>query len=94
MAFARLLQIVQLRAQFPNYVIKIIHLGNAGESISQTFSDYCMLVGITIEHQNSLAKSFIKRLQLIARPLVIEKNLSFLFGYMLFYIQQHLDTLG
>ena len=73
-AFARLLaQIIKLQAQFPNYPIKIIRLDNAGEFTSQIFIDYCMLVGINIEHpvahthiQNGLAELFIKRLQLIA----------------------------
>ena len=42
----------------------------------RVFDDYCMSVEIDIEHpvprthtQNGLAESFIKRLQLIARPL-------------------------
>ena len=83
-AFARLLtQIIRLRAQFPDYPIKTIRLDNADEFTSQTFIDYCMLVGINIEHpvahthtQNGLAKSFIKRLQLIARPLLMKTKLS------------------
>ncbi|KAL6338764.1 hypothetical protein AAG906_023914 [Vitis piasezkii] len=68
-AFARLLaQIIRLRAQFPDYPIKTIRLDNVGEFTSQTFIDYCMSVGINIEHpvahthtQNGLAESFIKR---------------------------------
>ena len=41
-AFARLLeQLIRLRAQFPDYPIKKIHLDNAGEFTSQTFIDYC-----------------------------------------------------
>ena len=64
-AFARLLaQIIKLRAQFPDYPIKTIHLDNAGEFTSQTFIDYCILVWISIEHpvahthtQNGLAES-------------------------------------
>ena len=76
-AFSRLLtQIIKLRAQFPNYPIKSIILDNVGEFTSQTFTNYCMLVGINIEHpiahthtQNGLAESLITRLQLIARPL-------------------------
>ena len=73
-AFSRLLaQIIKLRAQFPDYPIKSIILDNDGEFTSQDFNDYCMLVGINIEHpvahthtQNGLAESLIKRLQLIA----------------------------
>ena len=81
-AFARLLaQIIQLRAQFPNHPIKTIRLDNAGEFSSQTFLDYCMSIGIDIQHpvahvhsQNGLAKSFIKCLQLIARPLLLKSK--------------------
>ena len=69
-AFARLLaQIIQLRANFPDYQIKRIRLDNAGEFTSQVFNDYCMSIGITVEHpvahvhtQNGLAESLIKML--------------------------------
>ena len=79
-AFSRLLtQIIQLRAQFPNHPIKTIRLDNAGKFSSQTFLDYCMSIGINVQHpvahvhsQNGLAESFIKRLQLIARPLLLK----------------------
>ena len=83
-AFARLLaQIIKLRAQFPDHPIKSIRLDNAGEFTSQTFDDYCMALGINIEHpvshvhtQNGLAEAFIKRLQLIARTLLLKTKLS------------------
>ena len=73
-AFARVLaQIIRLLAQFPNYPIRKIYLDNAGEFISQAFDDYCMSIGIHVEHpiahthtQNRLAESLIKRLQIIA----------------------------
>ena len=82
-AFARLLaQIIRLRAQFPDHPIKTIRLDNAGEFSSQTFLDYCMSIGIDVQHpvahvhsQNGLAESFIKRLQLIARPLLLKTKL-------------------
>ena len=82
--FTRLLaQIIRLKAQFPNHPIKKIRLDNAGEFSSQTFLDYCMLVGIDVEYpvahshtQNGLAESLIKRLQLIARPLLLRTKLS------------------
>ena len=81
--FSRLFaQIIKLRAQFPDYPIKSIRLDNAGEFTSQTFIDYCISVGINIEcpvahthTQNDLAKSLIKRLQLIARPLLMKTKL-------------------
>ena len=83
LAFAKLLtQIIRLRAQFPDYPIKAIRLDNAGEFTSQAFYDYCMSVGIKVEHsvahihtQNGLAESFIKRLQLIAKPLLMKTKL-------------------
>jgi transposase InsO family protein len=82
-AFARLLaQIIRLRAQFPDYPIQSIRMDNAGEFTSQAFYDYCMSIGINVEHpvahthtQNGLAESFIKRLQLIARPLLMKSKL-------------------
>ena len=80
--FARLLgQIIKLRAQFPNYPIRKIRLDNGGEFTSQAFDDYCMSIGIDVEHpvththtQNDLAESLIKRLQIIARPLLMESK--------------------
>ncbi|GJW47861.1 retrovirus-related pol polyprotein from transposon TNT 1-94, partial [Tanacetum coccineum] len=82
-AFARLLaQIIQLRAHFPDYQIKKIRLDNAGEFASQSFNDFCMSIGITVEHhvahvhtQNDLAESLIKLSQLIARPLLMKSKL-------------------
>ena len=69
-AFARLLaQMIKLQAQFLNYPIKAIKLDNVGEFTSQTFTDYCIFVGINIEPsvahthtQNGLVKSLIKSL--------------------------------
>ena len=81
--FAILLaQIIRLKSQFPDHPIKTICLDNAGEFSSQTFLDYCMSIGIDAQHpvahvhsQNGLAESFIKRLQLIARPLLLKTKL-------------------
>ncbi|KAG7571783.1 Reverse transcriptase RNA-dependent DNA polymerase [Arabidopsis suecica] len=46
------------------------------------FNDYCMSMGVSVEHpvahvhtQNGLAESFIKRIQLIARPLLMRSEL-------------------
>ena len=82
-AFTRFsVQMIKLRAQFLDYQIKAIRLGNTNEFTSQTFTDYCMSVIINIEHpvththtKNSLAKSFITCLQLIARSLLMETKL-------------------
>ena len=83
-AFTRLLaQIIRLKAQFPNHPIKKIRLDNAGEFSSQTFLDYCISVGIDVEYlvahihtHNGLAESLIKRLQMIAKPLLLITKLS------------------
>ena len=77
-AFARLTsQIIQLKNAFPNNRIKSIWMDNAGEFTSKVFNDYCMTLGIKVEHfvthvhtQNGLAESLIKRIKLIARPLL------------------------
>ena len=82
-AFSRLfVQIIKLRAQFPNYPIKAIRLDNACEFTSRTFNDYCISVGINVEHpiayvhtQNGLAESLIKCLQLIVRLLLMKTKL-------------------
>jgi hypothetical protein len=84
MAFAKFLtQIIKLRAQFPNYTIKKIRLDNTGKFISESFNNYCTYIAITAEHpfshvhtQNSLAESLIKRLQYIAKPLIMRTKLS------------------
>ena len=82
-AFVRLLaQIIRLQAHFLDYPIKKIRLDNAGEFISKAFDDYCMSVGIEVEHliahvhtHNGLAEAFIKRLQPIAQPLLMRTKL-------------------
>ena len=73
-----LARIIWLREQFPDHHIKTIRLDNAGEFSSQAFLDYCMSIGIDVQYSiahvhthNGLAESFIKRLQLIARPLLL-----------------------
>lgn len=70
MTFAEFLaQIIKLRAQFPDHTINKIRLDNAGEFTSESFNNYCMSIGITVEHhvphvrtQNGLDESLIKRL--------------------------------
>jgi hypothetical protein len=73
-------------------------LDNAGKFTSQAFNNFCIFIGIVVEHriahihtQNGLAELFIKQLQLIVRPLLIKlkkikKNYLHLFGNMLYYI--------
>nr|GEU58402.1 retrovirus-related Pol polyprotein from transposon TNT 1-94 [Tanacetum cinerariifolium] len=62
--------------------VKRVRLDNAGEFISHAFNDYYMSIGIVVEHpvarvytQNGLAELLIKRLQLIARPLIMRTKL-------------------
>ena len=82
-AYAKLLaQIICLRAHYLDHSIKSIRLDNAGEFTSKTFDDYCMSLRIDVEHpvphvhtQNGLAEAAIKRLQMIARILVMRTNL-------------------
>jgi hypothetical protein len=79
-AFSRLLvQIIRLRAQFPDYPIQSVQMDNANEFTSQAFYDYYMSIDINFEHlvahthtQNGLVESFIKQLQLIARLLLMK----------------------
>ncbi|KAM1077779.1 hypothetical protein ACFX19_025523 [Malus domestica] len=82
-AFSKLLaQIIKLRAHHLDYSIKSIQLDNVGEFASNTFDDYCMSIGVEVEHfvpyvhtQNSLAEAFIERLRMITRSLVIRTKL-------------------
>lgn len=81
--FPKLLtEIIKLRAHHPDYLIKSIRLDNIAEFTSKTFSDYCITLGIDLEHlgayvhsQNGLAEAFIKRIQIIARTLVMRTKL-------------------
>ena len=92
--FPKLLaQIIKLQAHHPDYPIKSIRLDNAGEFTSKTFDDYCMSIGIKVQHpvphvhtQNGLAEATIKQLQLIARALVMRTNLPIAsWGYAILY---------
>ena len=82
-AFSILLaQIIRLSVQFLDYPIKTIRLDNHGELYSQAFLNYCISIGIYVQNSNShahthngLVESFIKRLQLIARPLLLNTKL-------------------
>jgi transposase InsO family protein len=82
-AFARIIaQIIKLRAHHLEYAIKTIRMDNATEFTSHAFNDYCMALGINVEHavpyvhtQNGLAESLIKRTKLIGRPLLQNCNL-------------------
>jgi hypothetical protein len=82
-AFAKIMsQIIKLKANFPKHWISSIRMDNAAEFTSQAFNDYCMAMGIQVQHsvsyvhtQNGLAESLIKRIKLIARPLLMNCKL-------------------
>ena len=83
MAFPKLLaMILKIRAHYPDANIKTLRMDNAGKFRSQTFEDYCVASGITLtyvvpyEHsQNGLAKAYIKKIQLVVRPLLSHAKL-------------------
>jgi hypothetical protein len=67
-------------------------MDNAAEFSSQTFNDYCMHQGIEVHHsvpyvhtQNALVEYLIKRIKLIARPLLQGCNLPTSCWSMQFY---------
>ena len=82
-AFSKFIaKLIELSAQFPNYPIKSIRMDNAGEFTSKAFDDYCMELGIKVEHlipyvhtRNGLAEPMIKHIKLIARPLLQHSDL-------------------
>jgi hypothetical protein len=75
-------QIIKLKEKFSGYQINSIRMDNATKFTSQTFNDYCMAMGIQVQHsvpyvhtQNGLAESLIKMIKLIARPLLMNCKL-------------------
>ena len=75
-------QVIRLRAHNPEHQIQSIQMDNAAEFSSKAFNDYCMALGIQVQHsvqyvhtQNGLAESLIKRIKLIARPSLQNFNL-------------------
>ena len=84
LVFPRILaHILKLKAQFPEHPIKVLRVDNAGEFFtSKIFEDFCMATGIDTKYpsthvhfQNDIAKSVIKRIQMIARPLLMQTQL-------------------
>jgi hypothetical protein len=77
-----MMQVIRLKANYPEYRIKSICIDNAAEFLSRAFNDYCMAEGIKVHHsipyvhtQNDLTESLIKGIKLIARPLLQGCNL-------------------
>ena len=81
--FNRVLQqILVLRDHFPNDPICSLRFDNAAEFQSQAFNSFCDSLNMNLQlttpymhHQNGAAESFIKRVQLIARPMLMHSNL-------------------
>jgi hypothetical protein len=46
-------QIIRLRVSFPDNRIQSIRMGNAGEFRSKAFDDYCLDMGIKVEHSST-----------------------------------------
>jgi hypothetical protein len=69
-AFAKLIaQVIRLRVSHPEHQIKSIRLDNVAEFSCKAFNDYCMALGIEVQHfvpyvhgQNDLVESLIKRI--------------------------------
>jgi hypothetical protein len=77
-AFSKLIaQVIRLKTSFPDSRVQSIRMDNAGEFRSKAFDDYCLAMGIKVEHsvphvhtQNGLAESLIKRIKWIVRLLL------------------------
>ena len=83
LAFPKLLaMIIKIRAHHPEARIKTLRMDNAGEFRSKNFEDFCTATGIHLtysvpyEHsQNGLAEAYIKKLQMVAWPLLLHAKL-------------------
>jgi transposase InsO family protein len=83
MVFSKILaMLIKFRTHYPDSPIQTLRMDNAKEFRSQQFEDYCVPSGITLtyavpyEHsQNGLAEAFIKKIQLISRPLLLHAKL-------------------
>jgi hypothetical protein len=83
LVFPKILAILlRYKNHFPDHPVKFLRMDNALEFRSHAFEDYCTTSGITLtysapyEHsQNGLAEAFIKKLQLVTRPLLIHAKL-------------------
>ena len=92
MVFPRVLAILlHYRNHFPGNPIKYLRMDNAQEFRSHAFKDYCTATGTILtypyEHsQNGLAEAFIKKIQLITRPLLLHANMpSNLWGHVVLH---------
>jgi Reverse transcriptase (RNA-dependent DNA polymerase)/GAG-pre-integrase domain/Zinc knuckle len=82
-AFINILKTVfALQTKFPSHPLQSIRLDNAAEFQSKSFLQYCSAHGICLEfstayehQQNGLAENYIKRIQHIARSMLMQCNL-------------------
>ena len=94
LAFPKLLaMIIKIKAHHPEVRIKTLKMVNAGEFKSKTFKDFCTATSIHLtysvpyEHsQNGLTEAYIKKLQMVARPLLLHaKLLATLWGHAILH---------
>ena len=78
-----LAMLIRYRNHFPDNHVCFLRMDNALEFKSQAFEDYCIASGIELtysapyEHsQNGLAEAYIKKIQLVVRPLLIHAQLE------------------
>jgi hypothetical protein len=69
--------VIRLKTNFSEHRLQSVRLDNAVEFSSRAFNDYCMAQVIEVQHsvpyvhtQHGLDESLIKRIKLIARPLL------------------------
>ncbi|MFN7685340.1 MAG: reverse transcriptase domain-containing protein, partial [Oligoflexia bacterium] len=72
--------LIRLRAHSPNTPIQHLRVDNAAEFVSKSFREYCASTGIELETSvpyvhNTNAENFVKQIQMIARPLLLNSNL-------------------
>lgn len=85
MTFTKLLIILlRYKNHFLDHPIKHLKIDNVKKFRSHAFADYCTTSGINLtylvpyEHaHNGLAEAFVKKIQLIARPLLLHAHLPF-----------------
>ena len=75
--------IIKIRVHNPDVHIKTLCMDNAAEFRSKTFEDFCTATDIHLTYsvpykhsQNGLAEAYIKKVQMVARPLLLHAKLS------------------
>jgi hypothetical protein len=70
-------QVIRLKENYPEHQLQSVRLDNTVEFSSRNFNHYCMTQGIEVQYsmpyvytQNGLVESLIKRIKLIAKPLL------------------------